>query len=119
MALEDIFTKSKEKFYDKILDASMAFSYSNDLMHVGLIGVIPFLKGKYAAELLGNKFPFFSEHSTVIGFAAAGLAELLWQRFIEPSSPYDHAYDKFSDYKGILETALGASLAYFGTRLIK
>ena len=119
MALEDIFTRGKEKFYDAILKGSMAFPYSNDLMHIGLIGVVPFLKGKYAAELLGRKFPFFSEHSTAIGFVAAGLVELLWQRFIEPSSPYDHPYDKFSDYKGILETALGASLAYFGTRLIK
>lgn len=119
MAIEDILVKSKGKFYDVISNASMAFPYSNDLMHVGLIGVIPFLKGKYVAELLGIKFPFLSEHSTAIGFAATGLAELLWQRFIEPSSPYDHPQDKFSDYKGILETALGASLAYFGTRLIK
>ena len=119
MAIDDIFTIGKEKFYDSILKGSMAFPYSNDLMLVGLIGVVPFLKGKYIAKLLGTKFPFFSEHSTAIGFVAAGLVELLWQRFIEPSSPYDHPYDKFSDYKGILETALGASLAYFGTRLIK
>lgn len=119
MPIEEIINKGKEEFYRIISKASMAFPYSNDLMHIGLIGVIPFLAGKYGAELTGEFIPQIAEHSTAIGFMAAGLSELLWQTQIEPKSPYDNPQDKFSDYKGILETAIGASLAYLGTRLIK
>ena len=118
MALTDLIHQGKETFYDVIFKASMAFPYAGDVMRVGMIGVAPFLAGKYGAELIGRKIPFFREYSDVIGFASSALSELVWWRVIEPQSPYDHPDDTLSDYKGMAETALGAGLAFLATRLI-
>nr|MBI4156753.1 hypothetical protein [Candidatus Woesearchaeota archaeon] len=119
MTLTDIINQRKEKFYDLIFKASMAFPYSSDVMHVGVIGTAPFLVGKYGSMFIGTKLPFFKEYSDVIGFASSALSEIVWQRIIEPKSPYDHPNDKLSDHKGIAETAFGASLAFLVTRITK
>jgi len=116
MTLTEIVTQTKDKFYDAIYKGASAFPYSNDLMHVGLIGAVPFVAGKYGSELIGKKVPFFREHSTAMGYLGALGAEALWQGVMEPASRYDNRGDKISDYKGIIETAIGAGLLDFLTR---
>ena len=114
----NIIKKGAEKFYDIIGNASISFQYANDLMHAGFIGAAPILVGKYSSELLGRKIPFFEKHSTKIGYASAALAEGIWRFKIEPSSPYDHPEDTFSDNKGSLETGLGALVAHLTTNFL-
>ena len=112
MALDNLLQGMKEKFYDLIYKGATAFPHSSDLMHMGLIGTLPFLAGKYGSDMIGTHLPFFKEHSTALGFASSALAEIVWQCALEPGSPYDHPQDRLSDFKGIGETALGAGLGY-------
>ena len=118
MSLTDLITTGKEKFYNLIYQGATAFPYSSDLMHISLVGSIPFLAGKYGSEVLGQQIPFFQEHSTAIGFASSITAEIVWQGVMEPCSPYDHPQDKISDLKGIAETGIGAGLAYLLAKVI-
>lgn len=105
-----------DKLYDLITKASSAFPGASDLLHVGLIGMVPYLAGKTAAQILGKRIPFFEKYSTHIGFGSAALAEFLWQGILEPASPYDHPTDIVSDYKGMVEIGIGAGLAYLLSR---
>ena len=118
MSFQETINNGKEKLFDLIYKGAAAFPYSNDLMHTGLIGSIPFLAGKYGSELLGTRIPFFQEHSTALGVATSTLAELAWQFVLEPRSPYDHPTDRLSDLKGVGETAIGTGLAYLLTKVI-
>ena len=104
----NLLNQIKDKMYEIIYEGATAFPYSNDLMHTSLIGMIPFLTGKYTGEILGKKYPFFAKHSNKFGYLSSLLAEVLWQTQLEPSSPYDNPLDKISDFKGILETLAGA-----------
>lgn len=113
----DILNQGKEVGYSLIAKGATAFPYSNDLMHIGIIGTLPFLVGKYGAELAGKKFPKLKAHSTAIGLGCSALAELAWQAVAEPGSKYDNPGDKFSDYKGIAETAIGAGVGYIGPKV--
>jgi len=103
----------KEKAYDTILRASMAFPYSNDLMHTGLMGTVPFLLGKYVS----SRFIDSDNLTTAIGLAASAVSELVWRFGIEPSSPYDHSTDIIGDNKGSLEAAIGALIGFGITKI--
>ncbi len=118
MTLNEVIIEGGE-FYDRIARGAIAFPYSSDLMHIGIIGFIPFLVGKYGSKLIGKAVPFFDRYSNLIGFLSAGISEVLWQGLIEPASPYDHPGDRVSDYKGIVETAGGAGLAFLVSKLFK
>ncbi|MBS3152192.1 hypothetical protein J4230_02160 [Candidatus Woesearchaeota archaeon] len=119
MALNDLLQRTKSGFYEILFRGSTAFPYSNDLMHIGIIGTVPFLFSKYGAQFLGNYVPFLKNNSDLIGFGCAVASELIWQLYLEPKSPYDHPEDKNSDFKGVLETAVGAGLAYLVTKLLR
>jgi len=105
-----------ESLYRFIAKASSAFPGASDLLHIGLIGSLPYLAGNTAARFLGRWIPFLGRYSTCIGFGSAALAEFVWQGFLEPASPYDHSSDTFSDYTGMVETGIGAGLACLLTR---
>lgn len=115
MTIEDLIKKG----YDLIYKGASAFPYSNDLMHVGIIGTLPFLVGKYTSECLGRKHPLLKKHSTKIGLATSGLSEVLWQFMIEPKSKYDHPGDLSGDLRGVIDTTIGAGLGYLLSRLIE
>ncbi|MEK6974181.1 MAG: hypothetical protein AABW41_03030 [Nanoarchaeota archaeon] len=103
-----------KKGYEFIYKGASAFPGSNHLMHIGLIGAIPYFVGKYSAELLGAK-----EKSAYFGFGLSAISEITWQTLIEPISPYDNPAARFSDYKGIIDTVIGAGLAHFVAERIK
>lgn len=117
MKINDIFNQGKESLDQLAFNIATAFPHSNDVAHTGIIGTLPFLAGKYGAEFIGKKIPVLKKYSTAIGFGSSGLAELLWQGFVEPSSSYDHPGDKLSDYKGLAETLLGSLIAYGGIKI--
>ncbi len=121
MTIEEILQNGKENFYDLIYRGATLFPHSNDLMHVGLIGVIPFLVGKYGFELVGNhlKIDKLTNNSNKIGLVASGLSEIIWQTMIEPKSPYDHPNDFYGKFRGIIDTSIGAGLSYFLTKKLK
>jgi hypothetical protein len=98
-----------------------AFPHSNDVMQIGILGMVPFIAGKYGAEILGDRMnvPFLEQYSNTIGFASAAVAEALWLSYIGPRSPYFNHGDNLSHVKGIIETGVGASLAYWLANLIK
>lgn len=116
MSLHEMIPNGKAKFYDVIYQASTLFPYSNDVLHVSAIGIVPFLMGKYSADFLGQYIPFLREHSIAIGFGCAATAEGIWQFGLEPRSPHDHPADWKSDARGTLETAVGATLAWLLTK---
>ena len=118
MPLPDLLQTGKEKFFDLIYRGATAFPYSSDMMHVGMIGIFPFLAGKYGAEIVGKNIPWFQNHSTAVGITTSALAEATWQFMIEPRSPYDHSGDIASDIKGVAETFVGTGLGYLITRLV-
>ena len=117
MKISDVFNQGKESLDQLAFEIATAFPHSNDVAHTGIIGTIPFLAGKYGAELLGKRIPELKKYSTAIGFGSSALAELLWQGFEEPNSSYDNPGDKLSDYKGMAETLLGSLIAYGGTKI--
>ena len=110
-----IVESGQEKFYELLAKASTAFPYSNDLMHVGLLGTLPYLLGRHTA----SKLNFSERASNLIGAGAACVSEILWRGTIEPNSPFDHPEDSFSDYKGTLESLLGALIGITAVQIRK
>lgn len=124
MSLTNILQQGKSQFYEIIYKASTAFPYSNDLMHVGLIGALPYLVGRYGSELIVGRItnPINAETlrgcAPAVGFACAGIAEGIWSGFLEPGSKYDHPGDLTGKLKGVIETLAGAGLVWGGEKVV-
>lgn len=65
------------------------------------------------------KLNFFREHSAEIGFGASALAEIAWQTVLEPKSPYNNPGDNIGRVEGLMETGIGAGLAYLLTEFTR
>ncbi len=114
MGLSHIAEKSKKGFYYAIYKGSTAFPYSSDLMHIVLLGSIPFLKAKATLLLADRLVDGVSDYSNLAGYLAAGIAEYIWLKKIEPASQYAYT-PKSRNLRGIVETTSGAGLAHLLT----
>ncbi len=114
MGLSDLINGAKDLFFDAIGKASKAFPGASHLMHVGMIGALPYAAGRYIANKAG-----LGKYSAIAGFASAAAAEMLWRFGIEPSSPYDHPEAGLYDWIGTGETFAGAAGAHYVTKSTK
>lgn len=117
MSLTHLIEQGKNEFYELIYKASTAFPHSNALMHIGLIGTLPFLVGRYGSGFLAKhcyNYPavqeFLQEDAENIGFICSFAAEILWVGWVEPRSKYNHPDDDKGKLYGIMQTGAGAFL---------